>query len=324
VLLFATGQARAETPACAGKDIVQELAAERPDDVARIEAEAAKALNGKGLLWKVEKQGAAPSYLFGTMHMTDPRVIALTPDAQRAFDGAGTVVIETTDVIDKAATMAAFAKQPDLMMFTDGETLTSTLSAEDRAALEKGLADRGIPLETVIKMKPWMLISMVALPACETARQAAGMPVLDLKLAQDAKAAGKELKGLETLGDQLGAMASLPMEFHLRTLIDMLKVGDKAGDMLETMIVLYEREETALIMPLLTAYSAGLGMDNSGYAEFEQALIVKRNANMVRSAEPMLDTGNAFVAVGALHLPGPNGLVELLRKAGYTVTRVES
>lgn len=324
MLLLAVGQVRAETPACTGKDALRELAAERPDELARITAEAAKTLNGKGLLWKIEKDGLVPSYLFGTMHMTDPRVTALTPHAQQAFEGAGTVVIETTDVIDKSKMMEALAKRPDLMMFTDDKTLTSLLSPEDKAALEKGLADRGIPLATVIKMKPWMLASMVALPACEMARQAAGAPVLDLKLAADAEAGGKALKGLETVADQLGAMASLPMEFHLRGLIDTVRMGDKIDDVMETMIELYEREEIAMIMPTVNAFTSEAGMDNSGYAEFEQTMITARNVTMAERAAPILAGGSAFIAVGALHLPGPEGVIELLRNAGYTVTRVES
>lgn len=324
VLLLATNAARAETAACTGKDMMSELAAERPDELAKITAEAAKSINGKGLLWKIEKDGTPPSYLFGTMHMTDPRVTALTPTAKTAFEGSKTVVIETTDVVDKAKMMEALAKQPELMMFTDGTTLTSLLSPEDKAALEKGLAERGIPLATVIKMKPWMLAAMVALPACEMARQAAGAPVLDVKLAQDAKASGKDLVGLETVADQLGAMASLPMEFHMRGLIDALKLGDQMDDIMETMIVLYEHEETAMVVPLINAVTLAAGADNTGYAEFEQTMVTARNATMAKNAAPILAGGNAFIAVGALHLPGPEGLIELLRKAGYTVTNVPS
>ena len=51
-------------------------------------------------------------------------------------------------------------------------------------------------------------------------------------------------------------------------------------------------------------------------------MIVERNKTMIKSAEPIIDAGNAFIAVGALHLPGPDGLIEQLRKAGHTVTAV--
>ena len=319
-LFFATSQARADAPLCKGKDLTATLATEKPDELAAIKAEAAKTINGDRLLWKIQKDGVAPSYLFGTMHMTDPRVTSLTPAAAKAFDEAKTIVIETTDVLDKSQMTAALLRNPELMMFTGDATLTSLLSPEDKDALEKGLASRGIMLASVIKMKPWMLAAMVALPACEMARQASGAPVLDVKLAQDAKADGKTLMGLETVTDQLGAMASLPMEFHIRGLVDSLKLGDRMDDIMETMIELYQREQVAMIMPLVAAATKDAGVSDEGYAEFEQTMITARNVTMVDHAAPIIDQGSAFIAVGALHLPGPDGVVELLRDAGYEVS----
>jgi uncharacterized protein YbaP (TraB family) len=171
-------------------------------------------------------------------------------------------------------------------------------------------------------MKPWMLTAMLALPACELARKAAGASVLDVKLAEDAKAAGKKLEGLETVADQLGAMASLPIDFHIRGLVDTLKLGDRADDMIETMIVLYQSGQTGMFWPLFRAVLPPGGEDEAGYAAFEETMVTARNRNMVAKAASILDEGDAFIAVGALHLPGPNGLVELLRKDGYTVSAI--
>lgn len=322
LLVLAFASARAEVPVCTGKDMMAELSAGNPALLAKIEEEASKTPNGKGLLWKVETAGAAPSYLFGTMHMTDPRVTSLTPSAEQAFDQAGTVVIETTEILNQTEMMASLARNPDLMMFTDGTTLMSHLAPEDQKALEKGLAERGISLIAVAKMKPWMISAMVALPACELARKADGAPVLDVKLAQDAKADGKKLEGLETIADQLGAMASLPMDLHLKGLVDTVKLGHRIDDVIETMIVLYVRGDTGTFWPLFRAVLPGTEEDQAGYAAFEQAMIVERNKTMIRNAEPILAAGNAFIAVGALHLPGPDGLIELLRQRGHTVTAV--
>ena len=158
-------------PVCTGNDMMAELAAKDAALLARIEQEAAATPNGKGLLWKIETEGSAPSYLFGTMHMTDPRVTALTPKAQQAYDAAGTVVIETTEVLDEAKMMASLAREPDLMMFTDGTTLPSLLSPEDAKAMEAGLAARGIPLTSVLKMKPWMLSALLALAGLRNGAQ---------------------------------------------------------------------------------------------------------------------------------------------------------
>ena len=215
------------------------------------------------------------------------------------------VVIETTDVLDQAKMMAALAAEPELMMFTDGTTLMSLLSPEDAAIVASALEERGIPAASVARMKPWMLSGMVALPACEMARKAGGAPVLDVKLAKQAKAGGKAVEGLETIADQLRAMASLPMEFHMKGLVETLKLGDRMDDVVETMIVLYEQEDTGMFWPLFRAVLPEGSGDEVGYAMFEEALITGRNRTMVDRAEPMLRRGNAFIAVGALHLPGP-------------------
>ncbi len=326
LLTLAAGQARAEDVAkpivCAGKDLLVDLAKTDPAAIAKIDADARATPNGYGLLWKIEKAGNEPSYLFGTMHMTDPRVLTLPPAAQSAFDSAGTTVIETTEVLDQAEMLKNLMSKPELTMFTDATTLDSLLTPEQREIVHAGLEARGIPPGTVSKMKPWMLSTMLALPACELARKQGGAPVLDVELAQKAKAAGKSVEGLETVADQLEAMASLPMEFHVQGLVDTIRLGDRMEDVIETMIVLYTQQETGKFWPLFRAVMPDEGNDASGYAAFEQTMVVARNHTMLEHATPIVDEGTAFIAVGALHLPGPDGLVELFRKAGYTVTPV--
>jgi uncharacterized protein YbaP (TraB family) len=314
--------------ACTGDNLIDALARDDPAKLAQIRAEAEDIANGKGLLWRIEKDGTAPSWLFGTMHLSDPRVVGLGAPARTAFDAATTVVIETTDVLDPAKLMAAMVADPELTMFTDGTTLLSLVPETERAATEAALAERGIPPASVAKMKPWMISAMVALPACELARKASGAPVLDMRLAHDGEAAGKALGGLETVADQLGAMASLPMDFHIRGLVDTLKLGDTVDDVIETMIVLYLGEETGLFWPFFHAAlqdgegGEGATEDAAGFAAFEEAMVTARNRTMADRAVPFVEAGGAFIAVGALHLPGEEGLVALLREKGYRVEAI--
>jgi uncharacterized protein YbaP (TraB family) len=318
-LLVAAGRIHAAADQCKGKDLLKQLAEDDPALLTSIEEQARSTPNGKGLLWKIEIGQAPPSYLFGTMHVTDPRVTTLPAKAARAFESAGTVVIETTEILDQASLMGTLARHPDLMMFTDDTTLSGLLASQDRERLEQKLAERGIPLAAVEKMKPWLISAMVALPACEWRRKQQGLPVLDVRLAEDARAAGKKLEGLETVADQMQAMASLPMELHLHGLADTLRLGDRLDDVIETMIVLYGRGDTGTIWPLLRTVSPGA---EAGYAAFEKALVSERNKTMLQKAEPIIAAGDAFIAVGALHLPGPDGLIEQFRRRGFTVSPV--
>ena len=321
-LVLSVTQAPAAPAACAGTDLLARMAHDDPARLAQIRAEAAGVANGKGVLWRIGKDGAAPSWLFGTMHMADPRVVALGAEARAAFDAAATVVIETTEVLDPAKMMAAIAADPELTMFTDGTTLMSLVPEDERAAVVAALERRGIPPASVARMKPWMISAMVALPACELARKAAGAPVLDARLAADGEAAGKALGGLETVAEQLGAMASLPLDFHIQGLVDTLKLGEALDDVIETMIGLYLQEETGMFWPFFHAALPGGegGADaGGGFAAFEEAMVTARNRTMATRAVPFIEAGGAFIAVGALHLPGDEGLIALLREKGYRV-----
>jgi uncharacterized protein YbaP (TraB family) len=323
VTFVATSRAQAQAPVCTGKNLMEVIHSEDPKMFERIEKEAAAVKNGEGVLWKIEKEGAEPSYLFGTMHLTDPRVVTLTTAAQKAFDASDTVVIETTDVLDQAKMMASIMQQPDLMMFTDDTTLLSLFSPEDAQTVSKALDARGIPPGSVKKMKPWMLSAMLSLPACETARKEQGAPILDIKLANDAQAQGKSVEGLETAVDQLKAMASLSMDFHVKGLLATLELGNRMDDVIETMLVLYQKEQTGMFWPFMNALTPPDELAEVGYTDFEEAMVTSRNKTMATNASPLIDEGAAFIAVGALHLPGDEGLIELLRARNYAVSRID-
>lgn len=320
VLLAATSQARAEDIECVGQNLMQTLDAKV---IAEIDSEAAKTINGQGRLWKIEKAGVKPSWLFGTMHATDKRVVTLSEQTKAAYDSADIVVIETTEVLDQAKAATALLSRPDLMMFTDATTLTSLVDPKDLPALEKGLTDRGLALAAINKMKPWMISSMLAIPACETKRIQAGSLLLDVKLGKDAEKAGKQVGGLETVVEQFDAMASLPMKMHIEGLIEAASMGALTSDVRETMIDLYVKGEIGKIMPLVKNI-APAGVSTSGNSgEFEELMIFARNTTMAQRAEEYLAKGNAFIAVGAMHLPSEKGMVEKFRAAGYTVTAAE-
>lgn len=310
--------------ACAGDNLLAELAVEDPAVHAEILAEAAQTPFSDSLLYRLEKPGMTPSYLFGTMHLADPRIVRLSGKAQAAFDETNVLIIETDEILDMTKAQMALLSRPELQMFTGSERLTDFVAEDQRAVLKEGLAKRGLQLALVDRMKPWMVTGLVALPACELSRKQAGEPFLDIALAQRAKAAGKEIKGLETIVEQLDAMASLPLEFHVQGLVETIKLGEAMNDVIETMIQLYIDENIAAVMPTLEHVAAQLGntADDAGYAAFEEKIVVNRNYVMAERAQPYLENGGVFLAVGALHLPGDEGVANLLQQAGYTVTPV--
>jgi len=319
-VIFSVTPADAAEDNCNGKDLLSELRQNEPARYAEAVKEADATPNGKGIFWKIEKPGLKPSWLLGTMHVTDPRVLNLPPRTQEAHDGADTIVIESDEILDEKKATASLLMRPDLMMFTDGTTIEKLLSPEDYTRLEAGLKQRGIPLSAVSRMRPWMIASAVALPACEIARKAKGVQFLDQKIAADAAAEGKQVKGLETLAEQLQAMAELPIEFHLKSLIETLELGARMNDVVETMTDIYLSGDIGMTMPMLKTVTPEGKDEDSDYAAFEQRVILDRNKVMAERAAPILANGNVFMAVGALHLPGKEGVIELLRQQGFTVT----
>jgi uncharacterized protein YbaP (TraB family) len=321
LVLLTIAPARAQE--CTGENLLEGLEHKDPERYAAVLEEGRQVINGKGLFWKIERERLQPSYLLGTMHVTDPRVLEMPAGAAEAHAQARVIIIESDEILDETKATAAILASPELTMFTDGQSIESLLAPDDLAILEAGLKQRGLALSAVSRMKPWMLASFVALPACELARKAQNTVFLDKKIALDAIAAGKPVKGLETLAEQLTAMAELPLEFHLQALVETVKLGDRMDDVVETMTELYLRGETGLTIPALKAITPSeAGADESAYAAFESRIISQRNHRMAERANPILADGGAFMAVGALHLPGEDGIVELLRKQGFTVTAV--
>lgn len=308
----------ADAPSCAGADLLAMLEADRPAEVAALRAEAAGVLHGKGLFWKVVSPEGAVSHVFGTMHSPDPRVTALDPAVEAALAESRAVLVENVDALDPAKMGAQIAALRD-MVFLKDRTLEDMLPAETVEKLQPAVEARGMPWLAARQMQPWMLAAAVARAQCDTQAAAAGLPVLDAILANRAQEGGRELAGLETVAEQFEAIAGVSEEFHVSALADLTSMLDSAEDMMETTKRLYLSGETALLLPLMRLLSPK-AYEGEGYAQFQHLVVARRNANMAERAVAQLRKGGVFMAVGALHLPGEDGVLALLEKQGFAVS----
>ncbi len=210
-----------------------------------------------------------------------------------------------------------------LMLFTDGRRLDQLLGADDYRKIMEVLSRSGVPPQMGGVFRPWVATLMLSVSACEQRRMGAGLLPLDANLAKDAENRGIKAEGLETLESQFQALASVPEPDQ----VDMLRVGvrfyDRIDDLLETMVQLYLQRQLGAIWPLQLALAEKVGVPARAFDSAEKSLLATRNLAMRDKALGYLEDGNAFIAVGGLHLPGKQGLVTLLREAGYTVTAVE-
>ncbi len=316
-LALAAAPALAEPPpTCHGKDLSQiaglaEARQRRADDL----------VNADALFWRVDKASLPPSYLFGTIHSTDDEALAIARRAAMQIPEAKIVATELGgpfDVMEKAdigAAMLARALDRDHDTFADAP-------APDRGAIEKLVAGRGYPTEFAHHLRLWFLAVLTAAPACEAKREALNLPEVDEFLAEQAKAAGIKVVALETPQEQLDAIASVRPEVAAAMLSVAARDPETNDDVYATLLKLYRQSRPAEILAEGDAVGGMSDSERAAEDEFTGLLLTGRNAIMAERFAPLLKDGGAFIAVGALHLTGKDGLVERLRRLGYTVTKV--
>ena len=314
-LLVATPAGADAPPTCDGKDLTDIAGlvvarAKRADDL----------IDGEGILWRIEKPGLAPSYLYGTIHSTDDSAIALARRAAERIRGARIVATElgSMDAVEKANISAAILTTA---LDRDHDTFEA-VPESDRAGIETFAAAQGFPSEFAHHLKLWFLAILTAMPACETKRQALGLPEVDQYLAETATASGVKVVGLETAEEQIDVVSTMRPEIAASLLsvaarepdsermtstrpccISTAKAGRRRSSRSPTLVGEMSEDERA------------------AQDEFLRLLLNGRNATMAERAAPLLKEGGAFIAVGALHLPGKDGLIERFRALGYTVAR---
>ncbi|MEO1275929.1 MAG: TraB/GumN family protein [Pseudomonadota bacterium] len=317
------------TAACNGVDLIARMSAEART---AMEAEAAEVPNGEGRLWRVEAPGGAVGHLFGTYHDTEAAG-TLTPAVRAAFDTATTLVVELTE--DEFAAMEARIAADPSFSFGGGRNglgaqLAASLDREERAAAEEALAARGLSLAAAAQLKPWLLFSLLGTPACQLAAMGAGAPVLDRVLIEDAAARGVPVRGLETYEAALAAFDEIGEEASLGLARDMLALAPHDEDIRRTMLTLYVAGRTGMISVFSTEAAEIVGVAQTGTSAeaealadaFSEAILEGRNRAWMTPLREVLSRPGGFVAVGALHLPGEEGLVALLQAEGFTVEPV--
>jgi len=263
------------------------------------------------LLYEVSGNGLTkPSYLYGTFHLVCPTDLTITDAMKKAVGDAQQVYLEID--MDDPAMMTGMMKA---MMMTDGKTVKDLLKPDDYTLLDNYLKQKmNMNLSQVGTMKPIGLMSlmyMTVLP-CQPASY-------DMTFAQMATKDQKEVLGLETIDAQLAALDKIPMEEQLKGLVDMARKPDEAKKEFNDLLTAYKAKDLAKLMSMMktSQFSGG------DFAQYEDALLSDRNANWIPVIEKAASRKPTFFAFGAGHLGNDKGVVNLLRKKGYTVKAVE-
>ncbi len=261
----------------------------------------------RGLLWRVSQQGVAPSFVFGTIHLEDPRVLRLPAIVRESVEKSDTFVPEA--VPDPAALLAVGQR----LFLEDGRTLASIAGPalfEEAAAL---LGQQGLPSVVAERLQPWAATLILSVPRAQS-----GM-FLDRQLYELARNGGKRIVALETLSEQIELFAGMQPSDQVALLRQAVGQFHRLPQRVEEITAAYLARDLGLLEELARN---SMGDDPRLARTIGQRIVIDRNARMVERLLPLLREGSVFVAVGALHLPGPDGMLSLLREAGYGVSVV--
>jgi hypothetical protein len=246
--------------------------------------------------------------------VTDPRVLDLPRPVRAAFESADSATFEVI-MTDSVRMQLAQA-----MVLSDGRTLDGLLAAPLYRRTVDAAAAYGLPAAQLRFLKPWAVAMILSVPQEELLRSASGVLPLDQYLQDEARRLGIPLFALETAEEQIALFDDLSVPDQASMLSSAVdQSGDIAG-LFDALTRQYLSGDLAGIHASMEEQSKD--MDPRFFEVFLLRFNEARNRTMVERMAPRLAAGGAFVAVGALHLPGETGLLSLLAERGYSIERV--
>ena len=280
-------------------------------------AASATASEPRALLWAVTRPGAPdhPLYLTGSIHVGKPDLFAFAPSIEAAFARSTALVVELDpEAVDPKTARAIVARLG--VAAPPAKGLTASLEPETRALLPNGLASVGLTPAAVESMRPWLLAMTLSVMELNKAGFSAesGIDLLLLRRARGHKA----IVELETMEGQLRAMAGLPAEVQDLLVRSTLREAPLTAVLFARMAAAWDRGDPDAIAEVVFEDAK-----DPRFAPLYDAFLLARNRNMAESLAALLDKpGTYFVAVGAGHVVGPEGIPALLARKGLTVQQM--
>lgn len=266
--------------------------------------------NDNTLLWEISgKKLTAPSYLFGTFHLICKDDIPFGPQLKKALQSAKEIYMELD--MDDPATMMDGLK---LMSMRNDTTLKKLFTEEEYKRVETFFNDSlQMPIGMFQKMKPFFLEAMLY-PKMLPCKTMSGVEEELMKMAKENK---KPIQGLETMAFQAAVFDSIPYNEQAKELLKSIDSMETYKKYFAGMVKVYKSQQLNKM--------AALFVDNEfGINDNQDILLDKRNKDWVIKLNIIMKKEPVFIAVGAGHLVGDMGLINLLRKEGYMVRAIEN
>jgi uncharacterized protein YbaP (TraB family) len=306
---------------CSGKNLFSEMP---PDKLATLTAAADAVPFPRGNYWRATK-GDAVVTLIGTYHFDDPRHDPTLATIAPVIQSASTVLVEAGPEEEKAL-KALIARDPGKMMIMDGPTLLEQLPPDVWNDLSTALSLRGVPGFMAAKLQPWYVAVLLSVPPCAMA-QMKDPKGLDGLVIDTAEAAGVPVRGMEPFDTVFKIFGDMTHDEMVAMIQSTLAVEPQAEDYSATLADSYFAGESRIIWE----YMREVSYDMPGYtreqvdAEFarmEDLLMISRNQAWIPVITEAAEKGPVFVAFGALHLSGDQGVLNLLQNEGFTLEQL--
>ena len=268
------------------------------------------------LLWKISGRGIEkPSYILGTHHAVPYTFCDTIPGLMKAFGEVGHVVGEFDMLKMDAMTPQQMQNMQKMMMMPADTTMASLFSDAQRDTLDAYLKNTlGANLQMLSSMKPMtIMVTVQQKMLMELIPDIASLTGIDKYMQTLAAEKGKQVGGLETMEYQLGLLYGSSLQDQADALLDMVRQSN-SKELLQELTVAYKTQNLDTLWKIF--------QDQMTQLEYD-ALVKTRNLNWLEEMKHLLPTQSALYVVGAGHLPGDAGMINLLRDAGYKVKPVK-
>ena len=265
------------------------------------------------LLWRVSgKDLKSPSYLFGTIHMICGDDVIVSDSLKMAIEHADKVYLEL-DMDNMFELMSVMNK----MKMRGDTTLAQLLTPEEYEKVKSFFStNKGmIPFSMLETYKPMLAASTLMQSSVDCSRPKA----MEQLVMKEAKRVGVGIKGLETMAFQMSIFDSIPYSVQAKQLLSYVEnYGNKDDNKeFEELTKAYRNQDLKKLEQLTEK-------EDGGIEKFTEIMLYKRNEDWAHKLSEIMPVGSVVVAVGAGHLPGERGIINLLRKAGYKVEPIEN
>ena len=284
-----------------------------PSDVSATSQSPEAQADAKALLWKVSgNELAVASYVFGTIHMIEADDFFLPEGTLTAIDKSAKIVFEI-DMADMNDPMKLMPMMQKAFMKGD-TTLKDLMTEEEYGKVEAHFTKMGLPLFFLERIKPMFLTVFASGDFDPQQLQSGEIKSYEMEFASMAEGSNKETGGLETIDYQIGIFDGIPYKDQAQMLLDAISSDNPDGEEFQELINLYKEQDVEGLYKMMQG--------DETVAEYEDALLTTRNKNWIPIMSDMMSKDVTFFAVGAGHLGGPQGVINLLREEGYTLTPI--